>query len=131
MRWTLRDAFASFNGAQADNHVWGWSAVGADGRTVVITVWRDQVLPDGSVDFFGHPKLDRWRRALGNRSRIKHLTIARDLAAGRFRVVWVTAKDVAAIPRSIARLEPDPSLVMRLIEVDEDSGEFKAEPIIA
>ena len=129
MRHSLASAFAHFDGAKADNPVWGWSAITADRSSVVLTIWRDQVLPDGSVDFYDHPKLVLWRNARGNKSRIAHLKAARDECDGLFRVVWVTAKDPKAHPRSIAAREPDPMLVMRLTALNEQTGEFRATPV--
>jgi hypothetical protein len=36
----LAEAFAHF-GAAGKNQRWSWSARSADGRTVVLTVWKD------------------------------------------------------------------------------------------
>src|ERR1019366_2706519 len=39
-KWGLAEAFAHF-GATGRNQRWSWSARSADGKTVVITLWRD------------------------------------------------------------------------------------------
>ena len=125
---TLTDAYAFF-GAQIRNPRWSWSAVSEDGKTVVITLWDDETAADGSVDFFGHPKIDRWQTQIGNRYRIKDLIHARDHCGGRFRVVRLTAVDTKAIPRAIKHRAPDPDTVMRLTRLKEETGEFSAEPV--
>jgi hypothetical protein len=41
----------------------------------------------------------------------------------------ITPKDPTARPRSIARRYPHPTLVMKLIDLDETTGEFRAESV--
>jgi hypothetical protein len=41
----------------------------------------------------------------------------------------LTAKDPTASPRSIAERYPHPTLVMRLTDLDETTGDFRAESI--
>jgi hypothetical protein len=122
---TLTAAFAHF-GATPRNTRWSWSAVTPDERTVVLTLWEDETAPDGSVDFFGHPKVERWKRQHGNKERIANLEIARRNCGGEFRVVRIQARDPGAIPRAIADRYPDESAVMRLTRLDTESGEFAA-----
>ncbi|HEY2482490.1 MAG TPA: hypothetical protein VGI30_09890 [Caulobacteraceae bacterium] len=127
--WTLRDAFAHFDGAKADNPRWGWSAVSADGETVVLALWEhlfrvvDGRLVHGNVD--RTPKPANWHKLPGNKSRIKHLRHAMDRCGGRFRVVRVRAVDPKAEPPSIAERWPDETLVMRVDELS-NNGEFRA-----
>lgn len=129
-KWTLSKAFAHY-GTKARNHVWGWSAISEDGKTVALTIWEDEIGPDGNVDYFGHEQLANWRGALGNRDRIEKLKAARANSGGHFRVVMVRAKDTKVIPRSIAAVYPDENRIMRLIDLDEESGEFRAETVAA
>lgn len=124
-RTTLAAAFAHF-GTVARNPRWAWSAVSPDGKTVAVTLWEDETAADGSVDFFGHPKVERWQNQPGNRDRIRNLKIARDECGGHFRVVRVKARDVRAIPREIEVRYPDDRVVMKLVALDEETGEFSA-----
>lgn len=97
---------------------------------MVVTLWEDQISDDGHsiiADFYDHKDLDRWKDLPGNKGRIEDLKWARDHCDGEFRVVMVVAEDVAAFPRSIARRYPDPALVMKLISLNEETGEFRAE----
>lgn len=126
-RWTKKSAFAHF-GAKATNSRWGWSARNEDGTTVVLTVWDDEFDPDepnAKIDMFGHRNLRRWQHALGNKDRIKHLKLARDNCGALFHIVVATARDVNASPRSTRRVRPHPR-VMRLTELNEETGEFRA-----
>jgi hypothetical protein len=130
--WTKADAFAYFNGATARNSRWGWSGRSPDGRTVVITLWEDEIHYDGNTlvaDMFGHERLHLWTHRLGNRGRIQDLAWARDRCDGLFRVVMTVAKDIKATPRSIARCYPQKTLVMKLIRLNEKTGEFRAESV--
>ena len=127
-KWTLEQSFAYF-GAKATNPVWGWSASSGDGVTIVLTLWDDLVIDDGvtlKVDLFGRKDLLKWTDALGNRARIKHLKLARERCNGLFRVVVVTPRDKDAYPRTIASRYPHETLLMRLTDLDEQTGEFRA-----
>jgi hypothetical protein len=57
---------------------------------------------------------------------MENLAWARDHCSGRFRVIIAKAKDVNADPRSIAECFPS-KMVMRLLELDADTGAFLAE----
>jgi hypothetical protein len=127
-KMTLRDAFASFSAAEGRNQRWSWSARSEDGETVVLAIWDFDITRDGDkvrVDVSmggGVPKL-------GNKERVENLVWARDRCGGLFHVVVVTAKDREARPRSIAKCSPAPELVMKLTELDEATGAFRAESI--
>ena len=126
--WTLANAFADFDGARARNPRWAWSARSPDGRTVVITHWEDRISDDGNTVTYYDPGETR-RLRHGNKDRIKNLIWARDNCDGLFRVVMVAAKDTKARPRSTAKRYPEKTLVMKLISLDEHTGEFRAESV--
>ena len=131
-KMALRDAFAYFNGAKGRNPRWSWSARSPDGRTVVLTLWEDDIRDDGTtirVDMFGQGQRRQWPSKLGNKERIENLIHARDRCGGLFRVVMITAKDPNVRPRSIAKRFPHPALIMKLIDLDETTGEFRAESV--
>jgi hypothetical protein len=122
---TLAAAFEHF-GTFPRNVRWAWSAVSPDLKTVAVTLWEDMVGDDGSVNVFGSPTLDQWQSRPGNRDRIRNLKIARDNCGGLFHVVWVKARDIHAEPRQIADRYPDDDIMMRLVNLDEETGEFSA-----
>ena len=127
----LRDAFAHF-GARAHSPRWSWSAVTADKKTVVLTIWTDRVgdLKQRPLihDNYGDNVQD-WTKKRGNRERIDHLKWARDHCDGRFRVIFVVALDKHESPRRIKDRYPEPNLIMQLTDLDEETGEFRAESV--
>ncbi len=126
--WTLRDAFAHFDGARARNPRWAWSARSPDGRTVVVTLWKDQISDDGNA-VIAHYGGETGKLRLGNKDRVENLIWARERCDGLFRAVMIVAKDIKARPRSIAKCYPEKTLVMKLISLDEHTGEFRAESV--
>jgi hypothetical protein len=131
--WTLTNAFGYF-GATARNIRYAWSARSADGGTVVLTWWKDEIRKrDGKLvyDMQNHPRLDQWRGRHGNRDRIKNLAHARDHCDGLFRVVWVRTNDPNERVRKTLERYPDKTLWMRLAAptLNEHTGEFLAEEV--
>jgi hypothetical protein len=105
------------------------SARSPDGATVVLTLWRDEfdyTTTPISYSSFGH-KVDLWLTRPGNRERLENLIRARDRCGGLFRVVITVAEDVNAGSRRISSCAPQPRMIMRIVELDETTGEFRAE----
>jgi hypothetical protein len=128
-RWSKKAAFAHF-GAQGRNERWSWSARSADGAVVVLTLWRDEFdysTSPATYSSFGREAERRANKA-GNNERRENLIWARDHCGGIFRGVIAVAVDVAADPRKILRCAPS-DLNFRLLELDEGSGEFRAEVV--
>jgi hypothetical protein len=120
----LRDAFAYFDGAKGRSPRWSWSARSADGRTVVVLLWqRDIVKTGGKIKV--HFRYQPWK--LGNKELMENLAHARDHCRGLFRVVISVDKDDAR--GKIHRCWPEPGLVMKLIEMSPETGEFHAESV--
>jgi hypothetical protein len=124
----LAAAFAHY-GVAPKNPRWSWSARSKDGKTVVMTLWKDffnyKSRPIVYEDY-GEKNLDKWKNRPGNSERIENLIWARDHCGGLFKVVIAVAKDINVDPRSIAESYPQDRLVMRLIDLNEDTGEFRA-----
>ena len=123
------EAYAAL-GAALKNERWAWSGHGEDGTTVVVTLWADKLrdVPGGGhrYDLFDAPDLDAWRTKRGNRERIRDLALARDRADGLFRVVIGRANEAGDAMLEGSVYEPS-DIVMRLIDLDESTGEFSAE----
>ena len=128
-----KQAFEMF-GLKQTNHVWSWSAISEDGKTVATTVWADQVdrTSDASlfVDTFDLPYNQRnelWKDANGNRERIEHLAHAIRELDGLVRVLLVHSKDPDAYPREVKSnaVEPITDRYFRVVALDENTGEFK------
>ena len=122
------EAYAAL-GAALKNERWAWSGHGEDGATVVLTLWADKLreVPGGvRYDLFDAPDLDAWRTKRGNRERIRDLQLARDRADGLFRVVIGRANEAGDAMAEGSVYEAS-DIVMRLIDLDESTGEFSAE----
>jgi hypothetical protein len=126
--WTLTEAFKYF-GATGANPRWSWSARSDDGDVVVMTLWKDQLDYSGEpikFDCFGDDGLSRWKDKPGNRERAKNLKWALDNCGGEFRVVVTVAKDAEASPRVIQHCYPVDRLIMKIVKLNDDTGEFIA-----
>jgi hypothetical protein len=133
--WRLAEALAHF-GAAGKNPRWSWSGRSADGRTVVINLWRDRIRRDingqwlydefDRTDLEDPYRLSDWTQRPGNRERLENLIWARDHCEGHFRVIVIVAKDTGADPREIADCYPQDKLQMRITELDEQTGRFRA-----
>ena len=123
------EAYASL-GAELKNERWAWSGHSADETIVVVTLWDDKIRPvEGGIryDIFDDPDLEAWRTKRGNRERIRDLVLARDRCDGLFRVVVGRANETGDAMLEGSLYEARPDLTMRLIDLDEKTGEFSAE----
>ena len=124
------EAYAAL-GAALKNERWAWSGHSEDGTAVVLTLWADKLraVPGGGVryDIFDAPDLDAWRTKRGNRERIRDLVLARERCDGLFRVVVGRVNEAGDAMLEGSVYEARPDLVMRLIDLDEATGEFSAE----
>lgn len=125
--WTHTQAFAHF-GTKPRNVQWSWSARNEATKTVVVTLWQDEFVKDGT-------RLIYRRRASyaeasdtrpGFRELIDNLAWAADNCDGHFRVIVAIARDPKANPRSIRECFPNDRLVMKLVDFDRATGEYEA-----
>jgi hypothetical protein len=127
---SLNDAFAFF-ATKLRNTRLDLSARNEADKVVVLALWRDR------LDYSKPPavsyRLDRsgvevanWIDMPGNRTRLADLQWAREHCEGCFRVVIIEATDPAAEPRVIAAASPQQMMVMKITELDEETGEFTA-----
>ena len=126
------EAYAAL-GAVLKNERWAWSGHSADEATVVVTLWADKLraVPGGGFryDLFDASDLEDWRTKRGNRERIRDLALARDRRDGLFKVVMGRANEAGDAMTEGSVYEARPDLTMRLIELDEGTGEFSAESV--
>lgn len=125
------DCFEFF-GVVPRNPRWSWSGRSHDGRDVAVTLWQDRFEEKGRI--YRSWKTDRpgeWKSRPGFVELIENLALARDNADGAVHVILAQARDRDAVPRSIARCFPQPSLKMRVIELDEEEGTFVLERVDA
>ena len=127
--WSVVEAFDHFNGAMCKNPGWSWSARDSSGCTVVLALWQhmfDYRSRPATYSTFGQSDAEK----LGNKERIENLKWARDHCRGLFRVVILVVKDKKA-ERWEAAVRYPTRLIMRLVELDETTGEFRAEVVTA
>ncbi len=130
---TLHEAFQFFK-AKAANPRWGWAAQSDDGKTVVVTMWRDLIDDDGKVLTYGNRQGaggDSWMKLPGNRDRIRKLQHVWDNCGRLFRVVIIDAVDTKAGARNTRKkYYAAETLVMKLDSpVDPDTGVFRARSV--
>jgi hypothetical protein len=124
----LAAAFAHF-GAIPKNPRWSWSARSKDGNTVVINLWKDRFSYHkgrAEYDERAHGDIAQWMNRPGNRERLENLIWARDHCDGLFRVNIAIAEDINASPRKIIDVFPQDKLCMRVTDLDEQTGAFRA-----
>ena len=121
-RWTRREAFAYF-GAVCANPRWSWSAKSLDGKTVVLTMWKDEIASENSSSVYkSNPRNLLTEKRPGFSERLAHLKWARDNCDSRVRVV-ILKKDGRG---GIAECFPAKDLIMRITSLDEKTGAFRA-----
>jgi hypothetical protein len=132
MSKNTHSACFEFFGVVPKNARWSWSGRSLDGQDVAVTLWQDRFEEKGRI--YRSWKTDQpgeWRSRPGFVELVENLAHARDNLKGKVHVIIAVAKDKAASPRSIERSFPQPSLKMRVIELDESDGTFVLERIDA
>jgi hypothetical protein len=94
-----------------------------------MTMWEDEISWDGPKAIYQSRSRVRTRRNPGEAERFENLIWARDHCEGHLRVVMMRARDEDAVPRSIASCFPDDDLIMRITQLDEANGSFRAESV--
>ncbi len=125
---TKSKAFAHF-GVKIKNYRWRWSDRTDDGKTVVLQLWKDQlVYKDGLASYndYGDKYLLKQQNKAGNLARIEDIKWAKAHCDGLFNVVVGVCKDKDADPRVTVEAYPT-KIVMKIIDFDEITGEFYAE----
>lgn len=133
MKRTLAEAFAYFDGAKAANPRWGWAAQSDDGRTVVLTMWKDQMSLDGDHLVYraiARAGKDEWVKRPGNKDRLRKLQHAIDNCGGLFRAVIVEAVDTKANVRATRNTYlAHNRLTMKVESLNSETGEFWARSV--
>jgi hypothetical protein len=119
-------------GVTLKNDRWSWSGRTPDGKTVVLQLWKDRLnykTKPISYNDFDDPTLPTWINRPGNKDRIEDLKWARAHCEGTFRVVIGVAKDIHANPRETIEAYHRGDLIMKIVEFNEETGEFRAEMV--
>lgn len=122
--WTHKACFDSYR-VKPSNPRWSWSGRSDDGKSVAITVWQDRF--EKGIDLYrSHTHLGEngWQSRPGHNELIRNLAWARDNCDGVVRIIIAIAEDKTASPRTIKECFPRPDILMRVVELDESSGDF-------
>lgn len=127
--WTLSQSFDSL-GTVPKNKRSSWSGRSSDGKKVSVTLWRD-LFENGTMLYRSTASCSQegWEGSSGHLELVENLAWARDNLDGKVSVIIAVAKDKNASPRSIQECFPQPNLIMRVVELDENSGDFALERI--
>jgi hypothetical protein len=94
-----------------------------------MTMWQDEITRrNGRIVYESRPRPQEKKRP-GATERLANLIWARDHCEGLVRVVIAVAEDVKADPRSALRWFPQDRLVMKITDLDEETGAFRAESL--
>jgi len=121
-KWTHTAAFRHF-GTTPKNVQWSWSARSADGKTVVLTLWKHEFHGRTYRSNFTSEDSDP---RLGFGELMENLKWAQEHCDSRFRAIIATARDPDAYPPSIKECYPG-RMTMRLTSLDHKTGNFTAE----
>jgi hypothetical protein len=128
-RWTRSAAFRFYN-AKPSNLNWSWSARSADGKTVVVTLWKHEFRGPAGKMVYARSGLGNWHDGNGSRTFIKDLVWSLANCAGIVRVIVVT-RDWSVSPCvRTAECYPQKNLMMRITHVDLETGAFRLEQVV-
>lgn len=130
-KWSHKACFDSYDVKPA-NPRWSWSGKSDDGETVAVTCWQDRF--EKGIDLYrSHTHLGEtgWQSRPGHNELIRNLAWARDNCDRIVRIIIATPVEPAASPRSIKECFPRPDIRMKIVTLDEASGDFVLERIKA
>ncbi|MGC1779953.1 MAG: hypothetical protein WBB34_18620 [Xanthobacteraceae bacterium] len=128
--WTLSTSFEHFDAVRSRRH-FGGSAISEDGETVVVALWEDEILRDGSDSSRVTYESRCGPTLKGKTDRVSlqwksHLKWAMAHCNGFVRVVVLRAADTRARPRVMESCYPDDGLILRITHFDAATGSFQA-----
>lgn len=108
-----------------------WSGVSADGKTVAISIWRDELdnsIPGSPIlDCRQHKDISVWAEFPGNKKRKAHIEHALSSTDGIFKIVMLRAKDPEKLPREIDEAWIWKGMIGKITDYDPNTGGFRAE----
>jgi hypothetical protein len=127
--WTLSQCFQEL-GTVPKNPRWSWSGRSAAGDKVSVTLWKDR-FEGGTAIYKSTPSRSSgdWVGSNGHVELIENLVWARDNLSGEVSVIIAVPRDPDATPRQIEECYPQPNLRMRVVELNESTGDFCLERI--
>jgi hypothetical protein len=127
-KWTRTAAFRFFN-TEPRNPNWSWSARSDDGKTVVATLWKHELLGPAGRMVCARRDLGDWYEGNGSRFFFEDLAWALAKCGGIIRVI-VAVRDWSASPCvRMAECYPQKSLLMRITHLNLETGAFRLEQV--
>lgn len=105
-----------------------WSGKSTDGKTVVVSLWRDEFVGPAGAMVYEKGDTNDWVDGPAKREFFRHLRWALDHCGGIVRVV-VAVRDLADRARA-SDCYPAPKLILRIAELDAINGAFRLEQVI-
>ena len=128
-KWTHVQAFLAL-GTIPLNRFWSWSARSVDGRTVAVTLWREQLRGLAGRMVCTRSDWGDWHQGNGSRAFFADLKWAVEHCGGIVRVV-VAVRDPKALPQvRMAECYPCRNLYLRVVHFDRITGAFTLEQVV-
>ena len=125
-KWTRSAAFRFYN-AHPRNANWSWSARSSDGKTVVVTLWKDEFDEPAGKMVYARSNLNDWHDGPGRRFFFEDLAWSVAHCDSLVRVI-VAVRDPKAPQRNkMVEWYPQKALVMRVVHFDPVTGAFRLE----
>jgi hypothetical protein len=129
-KMTHTKAFRTY-GVKPRNANWSWSGRSADGKTVVVTLWKDEFKGLAGQMVYSRPDRGDWSDGPGFRFFMEDLSWARENCDDMVRVIVATPKDEQGQTRRIADCYPQEKLLMRVTHIDPTTGAFTLKQPVA
>jgi hypothetical protein len=127
-RWTRTACFRFYN-TDPRNPNWSWSAVSAEGKTVVLTLWLDEFKGRAGHMVYARQGLGDWHEGNGSRFFFEDMAWAVANCDGIVRVI-VAVRDKRQTGRAKTKeCYPRKDLIMRIVHFDPKAGAFRLEQV--
>jgi len=127
-KWTRSAAFRFYN-ADPRNINWSWSARSSDGKTVVVTLWKDELKGAAGNMAYDRGNMRDWHNGPGRRFFFEDLAWALANCDGLLRVIVAVRDHNQARRTRKAEWYPQKNLVMRIVHLDPAVGAFRLQQV--
>lgn len=117
-----------FYGTKPRNSNWSWSARSEDGKTVVLSLWKDEFKGPVGAMVYDRPSTADWHDGPGKQQFFRDLAWAVAHCGGIVRVILVI-RDPRE-PGRVLECYPQKNWLMRVTHLDREAGAFRLEQVI-
>ena len=126
-KWTHTEAFRYHN-TVSRNPNWSWSARSSDGKTVAVSLWKDEFKGPIGRMVYDRPGTADWYDGPGKRYFFQDLACAVANCGGIVRVVLVVRDPLE--PGRALECYPQKNWLMRVTRLDPKAGAFRLVQVI-